>query len=384
MLLPRTAIAYPFYIIASFLILKKEKQVILRLLMFLALITVFFIINLLFFNISITSFILSVFLQLPFILFICGAKIKTGLSTTSLIRDINLGILILSIINLVLQGFPLKLPYIDFSPDYYSAFFGFGGAKIVTVIGFFGFAHEISNHKENRSKIFLIIGLINFIFPSYLIGIISGCIAFWLHFLKKIKLKKVLLSIIILGCLFPFINSRVSGLNNEFENQVGYIPKVYSYISIVELYSNYPSTILIGTGIGQFTSTSALWASEYLSQLSTHSIPDSIGLSMSEFHDKILGKVLNLFISSDEYSWELSSSVNKPYSSLTTLLSEYGLVLTIILVYIIIKRLNFTTQHSDFYKLIMFFCLIIFLVDNWHDNPWFGYMLLTLNSFNRE
>jgi len=372
LLLPRVIPVYPFYLVPSFIAIKFTAVTVKRFFLFSFLLLVNFLISALFAPVSITAFFLAYILQLPFLFFIFGVPIKKDYEGIKILRILNVLTFLLSLANMTQYGFPAKLPYRDFPPDYFSALFGDGGAKMVTIIGFFGFISEIFTKKEKRNKTVLVISILNFLLPSYLIGIIMGLGALLLVAMRRhviIPFVVFMAGLIIL----PYALERLQALNSNFSQTVGYNPKVFAYISIFEVYDKYPNTFFTGTGLGQFTSTPALWASKYMSSLSTHSIPNIPGLSMSGYHDKILGPILSTL---SDNSWSLSSSANKPYTSLSTVFNEYGLIVGIYVLILYIKAFNDLGFKKRYVSTIFFFAAFLYCTDLMHDNFWLGYLLL--------
>src|SRR4051794_1200932 len=173
-LLPRLSFTYPFYLIPSLIAIRFTKKQISNLIIFLGICIICCIVSSFQSKISITGFILSLILQLPFFLFLFRFELRQNLNALNILRYINVFTLILSMVNMTGHGFPFQLPYINFAPDFYSALYGQGGAKIVTVIGFFGFSSEVFRKKKIFFTIPVIVSLLNFIVPNYLVGIIMG------------------------------------------------------------------------------------------------------------------------------------------------------------------------------------------------------------------
>lgn len=279
---------------------------------------------------------------------------------------------------MVLVGFPFKLPYIDYLPDRYSALYDNGGAKIVTIIGFFGFVSEFFTAEKRNTK-YMIISLLNFLVPNYLIGIIMGIGALTVVSMRKGILIPIVMIITLI--LAPYALQRFELLDNSFAATSGYNPKVFAYISVLQLYAAHPITIFTGTGAGQFTSTPALWASQYISALSTHDIPNLWGLDMSGYHKEILGPVLSM-LSND--SWALSSSASKPYCSITTIFAEYGVFLTAIIFYLYISAFKVMGFNKKYVVTIFLFVLFLFATDLWHDSLWLGYLLILSKDISKQ
>jgi hypothetical protein len=377
-LLPRVFIVYPLYLFPSYFAVKFTNTKTRQLFLFSCLLIVNFFISAIFESVSITAFLLSYILQFPFLLFIFQIPIKKGYEGMRILRIINVLAFLFSLINMVQYGFPKLLPYRDFPPDYFSAFFGQGGAKMVTIIGFFGFTAEIFKKKGERNKIVMWIALLNFLIPSYLIGILMGLTSLLLVAVRKNLLIPFLL--ILIGLIIvPFTIQRLNNINSTFTQTVGYNPKIFAYVSIGEVYNKYPATVFTGTSLGQFTSTPALWASKYFAALSQHEIPNVPGLSMSGYHQKILGPVLSS-ISDD--AWSLSSSANKPYTSVSTVFTEYGLILGTWIVILFIRAFRALGFQKRFVNTIFLFVGFLYFTDLMHDNLWLGYLLILLKDIS--
>ena len=372
MVFPRIFVAYAFYGLPSILAVKfTYKQSGYLFLAFLAL-TTSWIISSQVANISITSYILSFLLQLPFIMFLLQFDIKDNLNCLRILRIINITVCIFSFINMVQYGFPFLLPYINYVPDVFSAFYFFGGAKIVTIIGFFALAAEIFLVKPKKHLFWLFIALINFIVPNYLIGILMGLGALSFVAIRK-KPALIPLLLILVLIILPYAIDRSQNLNQGFATNVGMNPKVFAYYSILQLYGQFPTTVIFGTGLGAFSSTPALWSSTYISALSTNNIPKLPAFFMSQYHASILGPTLNM-LSSDKFS--LESSASKPYTSVSSIFTEYGFffgVFIMILAYRVFEKMGWKKKYTI---TIACFAVFIFTTDQWHDSLFFGYMLL--------
>ncbi len=378
-ILPRVSATYPLYILPSLFAVKPQRKQVFQFVILVSVCFISVIISSFFNRISITAFLLSIFLQLPFLMFILGFKINKYVDAKVILRAVNVFTFFFSLLNMVQYGFPFKLPYINFLPDRFSSFYGQGGAKIVTVIGFFGFAAEIFAKKEFRNYKTLIISLLNFIVPNYLTGMIMGLGALAIVSLKNGYMILLIVLILIIGT--PYAIDRFQNLNNGFANTTGYNPKIFAYISVLELYAKYPVTIFTGTGLGQFSSTPALWASTYISALSTHDIPNIPGLNMSGYHKEILGPILAKV---GDISWALSSSANKPYSSITTMLSEYGFVLTLVLGFLFFQAFRKMGLSKRYVFATFLFVFFLFTTDLWNDNLWLGYLLILSQAISTE
>lgn len=372
---PRTAISYGVYLASIFILIKYDKSF-LRALSISLILFLFFIINSLFYRTSTVAALVEIVFLMPFILFLFDAKFKSVFSAKDFLFNLNLIVLCFSLLSYASQGFPFKLPYIHFSPDYYSSFFGMGGAKIVTIIGFFGLINNL--FAKSRNRIELIISLLNFILPNFILGILCGFIALFIVISRtRIKLifTTVLISSLFLIFFFSYINDRINNVNSEVIEAVGYHPKIYSHLMVYEADSENPNFILFGTGVGQFSSVPAIWTSEIIRLDATHEVPKLGDLKMGEIHQKYFNRKFGL-IKLSRYS--LSSSFNKPYTGITTMLIELGFPITLYLLYLLFKRYRETELSIKKTGILFFFFLM--LLDVWHDNIWMSTCLLALNS----
>tara|TARA_R110002167_G_scaffold57808_2_gene163475 strand:- start:13684 stop:14817 length:1134 start_codon:yes stop_codon:yes gene_type:complete len=334
-------------------------------------------------NLSLGAFLLEFALFIPFILFLLGASVKGRVSSINIMRALNFLVFFESIINMVLNyGFPTNLPYVNFLPDAYGAFYGLGGAKIVTVIGFFGLMAEYL-YRNGRaiawSWFFLVVASSNFIIPNYVIGILCGVSAVLI--VSRKGFYTWLIFAVVLMVFGGYITYRFETLNNYMSDELGMHPKIYAYYIVFLMFVENPLSILIGTGLGQFSGVSALWASEYLAEISTHGIPNLPLFFMSDYHDEYLGGVLSYV---GDSIWYLSSSANKPYSSFSTLLAETGLVVTCFLVYFLRLRFKSMAIFNVEAKAVFWFCIGLMFLDNWHDSPWLGFCLITFSGFEER
>jgi hypothetical protein len=322
------------------------------------------------FDVSATAFLLEYSLVLPFLIFAAGIPVAmTHERSLSTVRAINVGLALLSTLNMVLNyGFPAKLPYVHFLPDAYGALYGLGGAKIVTVSGFIGLAWELGEKK--RSPFYTSISIVNFLIPSYLIGTICGIAAFLLTSAKNLRYAVFVLVAVLFGA--SFFLGRLDSLNRSAHEELGMHPKLAAYDFVLTEYMTHPHVLILGTGLGQFSGEAAQWSSEVLTRFSARKqIPSLPGLRESEFHDRAFASLETVA----RNHWSLSSSANKPWSSVSTILVETGLPIGVVLLGLFFVRLHQVTRASN-QTPILFFVAGLFLLDNWHNSPWLVYLLL--------
>lgn len=375
---PRIFVSYALYGLPSLLAVKFTYKKTAYLFLSIFILAIFWVISSQVANIAITGFALAIVLQLPFFLFLLEFDIKEDIDCLRIVRLINISVFIFSLINMTQYGFPFKWPYVNFLPDFFSAFYAQGGAKIITIIGMFGFAAELFVVKEKKRKFWFIIALLNFLVPNYLIGIIMGLGALGVVGLRK-KPALIPLLVLIILIMGPYADDRYQALNTGFAQNTGMNPKVFAYYSILLMYSQFPTTILFGTGLGGFSSTPALWASTYISSLSTHDIPKLPGLFMSQYHQAILGPILSILVNN---KWSLESSASKPYTSVSSIFTEYGLIIAIIIMILAFYAFKAMGYKKKYTLTIACFAVFIFTTDQWHDSLFFGYMLLLSKSIS--
>jgi hypothetical protein len=375
-LFPRTPFSYVFYLLVAVIICDVTK----RSLRFVAciyglLLLQWLIIYGLGHDISITAFVIEIVMMLPLLLFLSGQRVNYDLAAR-FVLNINVLAFVFSIVNMMGEGFPFKLPYIHFLPDFYAAFFGQGGAKIVTIIGFLGLLFSLSVSKGLWWRsLFIVLCTANFLMPSYLIGIFCGVVALFVVF--GYKERYFYLMLVVFAGVASYAMTRFSAIDITLWNIYGYHPKLLAYIEILKLYAENIEVIIFGTSAGQFSGVGAQWGSDFLRSMSTHNIPSIPGLSMSYFHEVYLGHFLEVV---EDNPWALGSSLNKPYSSLSTILAEFGLFLGGYFIYKMVRHVIVVLGQNNTSAVFTAFGLLIFSIDVWHDNIWFGICLLVAAS----
>jgi hypothetical protein len=269
-------------------------------------------------------------------------------------------------------------------PDAYSAFYGLGGAKIVTVIGFLTLLSEFFLAPGINKRFFLAIALSNFLIPSYLIGIASGLVAIgfvgmlviWSRGTALQRIMMVLFGMIVAIPVSIYGINRYENLNDTFMLAYGMHAKLYAYYVLLELWSENPFHILFGVGVGQFGSTGALWANPIMADLSSHSIALTSYLTESTMQKNYLSPALQI---ADYNSWAISSSMNRPYSSLSVLLAEIGLLPMSLIIFVVI-RWWYHNRSNGMVSMLCIFLFVLGCLDNWHDKPWVTVTVVLLMS----
>jgi hypothetical protein len=380
MLLPRNGAAYAAYTGTPILSLHWRSKAVL-LIGFSTIvfsITSLLINSIIGFKISQTAAILELALITPFLMAVFGGQLSPRLNCRIFIRSINTIVCLFSFWHLVVDmGFPLRLPYIHYLPDHYWGAFGLGGAKIVTVIGFFGLIEILSTSSRGLKKPptwLLVLTLLNFLMPNFILGILAGVLGLSV-FMQRYK-KLIIVAVISAMLIAPYILTRLDNANNKFEEVYGLHPKIFAYVAVLNLYKDQTTTLFLGTGPGQYSSQPALWKSPISKVISSQSIPEFPGLFSSDAHSEYLAPYLLTFVN-EKYA--LSSSFNKPYTGFSMLLAEFGLPLTLLVFWFLYR--NFWVHGLGLIgKSAFLFTVSINLLDNQFDVPWFGALLIATGS----
>ena len=383
MAMPRVAISYAGYVGAPALMINwLSSRSYVKALGFLAFLGIALFVNsVLGLRVSFTGWILEVALILPFVAAVLGFAPNKFINGRSFIRMLNVIVCISSFISLVRMGFPLKLPYVHYLPDYFNGGFGRGGAKIVTIIGFFGVAEALSRKrgKTLRDNWSLIVSLLNFVVPNFILGMVAGVAGLAIFARKNRALLFVGAALAMI--VVPYFQYRAEQKNDTFAQAYGSNPKLYAFATVGQLYAAEPHTFMVGGGAGQFSGQPAMWSSPLDGKLGSHELPELPGMISSDVHNQHLAPIMLRF---SDNKWALSSSANKPYSGITQLLAEFGVPMTFVLLFSA-YRIFWRGSGSDFGRAAFLFLIAVNLLDPQVDSPWFGAMLFaTLEAVRRD
>jgi hypothetical protein len=157
------------------------------------------------------------------------------------------------------------------------------------------------------------------------------------------------------------------------QRQTGHQPKILAYIKVKELYGHSPLLSASGSGPGEFTSIPQTWASEAIRRISVQAVPPVPGLFSSSYYVEHIAPLSDITF---ESTYAISSSLNKPYSGISTLLAEWGLLGTAVLGYLFYKRARHLLVNSRDALAVICFFIVLNLVDLWTDSLWFGFCML--------
>ncbi|QZD89461.1 hypothetical protein K3148_11675 [Qipengyuania aurantiaca] len=374
MAVPRTAFSYAGYVAAPlFMINWLSSRTYAKASFLFSILAISAIVNLsLGLSFSITAWALELLLLFPFMAAALGFLAVRYLNGRKFIRILNTLVFVTSIFSLVQQGFPFRLPYIHYLPDFWNGGFGNGGAKIVTIIGFFGIVEALTRNRTLRivKNYSLIIALANFLVPNFILGMLAGFAALVIFVRKNRALLFAGAALALV--LVPYVQYRIEQKNDAFSEAYGSSPKVYAFAAVGQLYLNEPHAIIVGTGLGQFTSQPAIWSSPINRYISSHDTPQLPGMFSAEVHDEYIAPAMLRFRTQ---KWAVLSSANKPYSGLSQALAELGVPLTFLLFYCL-YRLFWRGGTGEFGKAVFLFAVFVNLLDPQIDSPWFGVMMI--------
>lgn len=380
-LVPRGPASYPVYLVANALLVSigtAARAAHRRLGLFIAWVLLAYFVQvqagaLL----SPTAFALELLLLSPLLLFVLDYRPAIS-SQEALwaLRIVNLACLVVSVASYIGQGFPVMLPYRDFSPDYYWAAYGWGGARIVTVFGFTGLVLEAAARTPSvlRTLALSAVPAANFLLPSYNIGILVGVVALGLMARRR---PLLLLAMLILAApaIYYALVLRLSTVNNTLLALYGMPPKLLAYRLVGDLFSGEPLTLLTGTGLGQFLSLPQKWCTAAMRL--TQGPVELPGLYNSSHFIAYVGPVLEHLRDDPRL---MLSTLNKPYTGLSTLLAETGAA-GFVLVALFIRRAMGLCRQSPLALVFFAFYGMLLVVEPWHDNLWLGYALLLVTAF---
>ncbi len=371
---PRTVFSYPGYVAAPLLSIRwTSTSTLIKLALLVSGLGLAAALNgLLGTDVSPLAWFLELLLILPFLLAVFGFPTVRTFDGRQLIRAMNVVALAMSMVTLFQNGFPFQLPYIHYLPDVYDGSYGPGGAKIVTIIGFFGLAECLSRPAEKKlsNMAILATAAANFIVPNFILGIVAGTCGLAIYARKHRSL--ILVGTAVAFVVAPYIAFRAETKNNDFAEYYGYNPKIYAVKVVADVYVDHPQTVLIGAGLGQFASEAAIWASPASRIVGDNRASQLSFLTSSDVHREHMAPLILRF-QSNRYAIESSS--NKPFSGISIMLVELGLPLTVLIIYLFYVRF-WKRSPNDFGRAAFVFSLAINLLDPQIDSPWFGILLI--------
>lgn len=379
LLFPRFALVYPLYAMAAFMLAldarNKGRGIVIAAVLLLYCSVQLTVLSLSY-DVSYVNMLLDYVQILPLFL-IMFVPMYSWAQDTHLIIHLNYAVFVLSIANMTINfGFPMQLPYINFLPDAISAFWGNGGVKITTLCGFMGIL-SLMRHPTDRNYIAWAIVVFNFILPSYNIGIACGLAAFGYLFVRTLSFRTLiqtgLVGMVFVATVVPYVIERLDLLNSMFADEFGMHPKLYALYLYIKLASTDLGVFLFGGGLGNISGTAALWANESLNQISSNSPMSIPGMFESELHIKTVGGALSII---DTQPYAVQSSMNKPYFTVVTLLFEFGLIASALILFRFFYCLLNGGLDPTYAKALVIFIICIFMIDNLHANPLFWGVLV--------
>jgi hypothetical protein len=379
--MPRSPASYGLYILAAFIILdlRRTRPAAWGMLAFIAAASLVPLLAAsLTGEVSFTAYALELLLVSPFILFAAGFECGlTPISALSCIRWANALTFAYSMLSLLQHGFPGRIPYLNLSPDYLYGGFGLGGARTVTILAFIGLWCEYLAFRRGFPirRRWIALAMFNFLAPSYILGIVCGVLAFAVVQVRRPR-DAVLLAIAAIPSLWYALFYRLERANDLTASLTGHNPKELAYILAGRVLDASP----LGAGPGQFSSTPQLWVDPGLRDIARQSVPHIPGLFSGQLEISILRPYTNLAL---DHPFALSSSINKPYTGLSTLFAEWSIFGVILLAAAIARVWRLGRTDRTFWVGIVFF-LALNAIDLWIDSPWLGFGLLLATAFSQQ
>lgn len=374
---PRFALAYPLYTLSPLLTVDfrhSSARSYRRLAVLVGLGAIGYLISSTQGQVSQTAFLVEMILMSPLLLFATGFAIRgNGTEALRAIRVVNGLTLVLSVASLFAHGFPGKIPYLTLTPDDFSGLYGLGGARNVTILGFLGLFGELCHSRAGAKAApgFILVAVVNFLAPSYIIGIVCGLLAFSVFYARRPRYAFALAAVSLPSLWYAFF-VRLRQANDVFAVTTGYNPKALAFILIGRVFRAFPRLIFFGVGPGQFSSTPQTWEDPGLRAVSVHAVPHLPGLAASGFEQQFLQPFTQIGL---VYRYALSSSIDKPYNGVETLVVEWGLVGIGIMVLVLIECVRLSRVNSMIWIPVLFIGFIN-IADMWIDSLWLGLALL--------
>lgn len=313
---------------------------------------------------------------------------------------------ILGVIQLFSYGFPFKLPYRDFTEDFFAGTLGIGGNRIVANMIAVGLIYFFFCHQQNKASpiryvkqkmVFLAVCLL---MTSSNISLALMTISFMLMHTSLVK------------NFFGMKRNKASRWNSKFAAIIilagltmgFFLSGGYQYMSdtyekwrysldlsdnarlmatkntLTSLPDSAPYQPLLGIGLGNYSS----WAQMILSRdymrlniLGKHA-DDSV-LSLASENRLASDNILKYY-SEDLYRIETQSVLNQPFYSWLAIYGEGGVLFILVFLIIFRNRIsNLRLKLDDssgtviFKKTLIFYTIFIFLngfVDNYFEYPW--------------
>jgi hypothetical protein len=210
---------------------------------------------------------------------------------------------------------------------------------------------------------------VNFIAPSYIIGIAVGLLALMLGLVRSARIVVPIVAITVFFTAELAIN-RLGSVNTTAIDVLGTHPKIFTYLASLEALAD---GHLLGLGVGQFTSTPQTWLDPGLAAGAAHGVPS---LPLFTPSDAYVDRISPYTEVGSKSAWTFSSSLNQPVAGWAALLGEWGVGVLIVIV-ALWRRLAGTLRAQSL-RAAAIFVVVVNLVDAWFDNPWFGVALILL------
>jgi hypothetical protein len=342
--------------------------------------------------------IVSILLILPFFLFLLSEVNENRINILNQIKDkfIYYMTTIMSI-NIIVG----TLQFITNSND--DAFIGlYGrhglgnhGLSVISLLLSAYYLNEFSNNKNKRTLLFALFFLYGFIMGFYgaaFVGLIV-CIII-INYKKLLNLKLLFIIFSIIGAIY-YLNEKVFIYNihmiNMFFQPIRYLDlsiaprKLILFYNYIKIFFNDIYLLLFGTGPGTFNSRiSFMFNGDFANSFSV--LFKSFGSNAPAYANEYVYPLWNSAIASIRY---MDGTINQPFSTCISLLSEYGIFFVCVVIILLIKKIKYIssiTKKHLFHKKYIFFLLLfllwLFFIDNYIEYPDIMILFLLLIKFS--
>jgi hypothetical protein len=323
-------------------------------------------------------------------------------------------ILVVGIAQLIRAGFPAELPYRDYSPDVFSALYGAGGPRLVTMIlapalalvVFKAFHARTLTPKTVLSVVLLVFGLVVPGSNATLLAVLAAAAAYLCSTVVRRFLTSAtrhnqrflglrlrasslgLAAITAIGLTATFLlvgstNYSVRALSRfTSESQTGHTsPKlIAARETLLQLPRELPYQSITGVGLGNYSSWSQLLLSGVYADRFLQGRAAGLPISVNEQSwDKVL-KYMSLEYYETYGRWYVNSIATQPWFSWQSLFAETGVLGLFLLALVVLPKLSrlrlYETDNADdkaIKKTLGFYAWFVFFmgfVDNYFEYPW--------------
>ncbi len=295
-------------------------------------------------------------------------------------------------------GFPMKLPYRDFSEDFFQGSFASGGARLVAIVlcvaWFIYWArYLVSKRKAELFKSLVMLGAS--VFTASIVSVLAAMVCGALvmaRMLRRVGIVKKLVFVLVSAgfCLVLVQYANVVVYAQTFFMKYAVMRKLPRLEFLENTFTRLPSEVpyqpLVGVGLGNYSSwAQAVLAPGYQERfLEGRHVKSGGGASVSEVAQE------NVFYMYEDGSWSLAANsiIGQPFSSWISLYGEVGILGLggVVLSMLFQMRLLWkkARQQSDWRAwvgcFVLMYLTVLMVFDNYLEYVWVAYPLFALGS----